>query len=327
MRRAQRSALGHVVWVIFVVGIGILLAFVVTEGATRAGDLFERVPQKIDDENVTLQKIEEQEVRPLGGRYFALHDKEQPTPRALSYMVADLETGAVLLAKEAKTARPIASVTKLMTAIVAQENLPQSAVTTLSQQTLATEGYRGGFSAGQKLKIEELLYPLLLVSSNDAGEAIARFQGRDRFIEKMNEEAIKLGLTNTSFDDPTGLAEGNVSTAEDLIKLAQYLYQNETDILEISRADYYSAGKQVWTNQNRLRTEETFMGGKTGYTYKAGRTGLGLYEISLTNGTRRPIGIAILNSASREQDISEIIDYIETTLYFGPESSLTLNQD
>lgn len=318
MSERTHTNIRHIAWSILVIGICVLVAFLATQAAARASVVLNEVSTnqvaQVNQVSETEEKNED--------AYYMVGNPEAPSLQTDAYLVADLETGQILLRKNHTRIYPIASVTKLITAIVAQETLPQNANTVISEKTLATEGWRGQFEVGQKISIGELLYPLLLVSSNDAGEAIARFKGRDNFIEDMNETARAIGLTKTKFEDPTGLSDGNVSTAEELLILLKHMYENEQDILEMSREDYYSAEKQVWENKNKLAHEETFMGGKTGFTNAAKQTSAGVYEITLVGDVTRPIGIVMLHSSNREVEIRKIIEYLENYLHYGNERTL-----
>src|SRR3989344_891829 len=141
-------------------------------------------------------------------KYFYVNKDLSGEPKvgALAYLVGDLNTGEVILAKNQEEKLPIASVSKLMTALVAKEIGSVDETAQVSKQALATEGVNGGFRAGEKIKIPDLIYPLLLESSNDAAEVIAEHFGREIFIKKMNQRAENLKMSQTSYEDPSGLS-------------------------------------------------------------------------------------------------------------------------
>ncbi|MCD8495159.1 MAG: hypothetical protein LRY46_03635 [Candidatus Pacebacteria bacterium] len=128
---------------------------------------------------------------PLSPHAFYTYLTTVPTPRiqARSYLVADLETGHILLEKDSTRILPIASITKLMTALVTIDRLPRETITSVSRRALNTGGgLRGNLSQGQQLSLNELIYPLLLTSSNEASEVIAETYGRT-FFYGANEQA------------------------------------------------------------------------------------------------------------------------------------------
>ena len=129
-----------------------------------------------------------------------------------AYLVGDLNTGEVILSKNSNKEYPIASISKLMTALVATEIPNANETASVSKTALATYGTNGNFRTGEKIKTGELLYPLLLESSNDAAEILAEHFGRENFIKKMNQEAQRLSMSKTTYEDPSGLFTNNIST-------------------------------------------------------------------------------------------------------------------
>lgn len=316
MSKTHRETLRHSLWTILVIGLGVLAAFLVTEAVAGASNLFEKIAYE-RVENTTYTKTE-----PEKKSYYLVGNAEEPTILAQAFLVADLKTGQILLSEGGKVVLPVASITKLVTAIVAQEEFEDDEIITITKEVLETEGWRGSFTEGEEIAVKELLYPLLMVSSNDAGEALAEHQNRNDFIAKMNDVADEIGLHHTRFNDPTGLSPLNTSTAEDLFILLQHMNENNRDILKITNKDYYSKEEQVWENKSKLRNEDTFVAGKTGFTNKAKRTSAGIYQIPLSGGETRTIGIVILKSESRETDIRSLINYLQKYVHFGTEQSL-----
>lgn len=168
---------------------------------------------------------------------------------------------------------PIASITKLMTALVARE-IPSQEKITITEEVVAIEdiGTSGGFKAGEIFSRYDLEEAALILSSNIAAEAIATHYGRERFIDTMNSFASRLGMANTYFEDPTGLSFKDQSTAEDLNKLILYIYNNAPEILKLTRAqsagihDYKSGKSRKISNINLFAGRPGFIGGKTGTT-------------------------------------------------------------
>ncbi len=242
-----------------------------------------------------------------------------PAVSAEAYLVADLETGEVILGRDESAVKPIASITKLMTAVISLETINQFQNTTISAEAIATNGDYGGLRFGEILPTGDLLYPLLLESSNDAAEALAEHLGRDRFIDLMNQKARALGLERTSFVDPSGIGDGNQSNATDLFLLLRYLYQSKRYVLELTRKveearpelDHY------WRNNSPLVTQANYLGGKSGKTTAAKETLSAIFDLPLAEFERRPIAIILLRSQDRDQDVQTLLNYLRANVFFS----------
>lgn len=207
----------------------------------------------------------------------ALADAPQaPKVSAVSATLVDGLTGRVLYEKNAHEQRPIASITKLMTALVAVRSTPDltQEVKVKREYTLAV-GSSMYLKAEETLTLETLLYGLLLVSGNDAALAIADFcaGGVDTFVQWMNDWAAELGMTNTQFANPNGLPnDAHYSTAADMAKLAKVVLEDEV-LAKIVATKSTTLGGRTFRNHNKLLWQyEGCVGMKTGYTDKAGRT-------------------------------------------------------
>ncbi|MDQ3244954.1 MAG: CapA family protein [bacterium] len=238
---------------------------------------------------------------------------------ANAYVVGDLNTGEVILSKNIDKIYPIASVSKLMTALVAKELENKNITATVSKKALATYGGNGNFRLGEKINTKDLLYPLLLESSNDAAEVLAEHYGRDNFIKKLNLQAQKLTMNSTSFEDPSGLSPNNKSTVGDLFKLAGYLKNNKPEILDITKKKSYSNGvkKHTWFSINQFLRNPQYIGGKSGFTDPAKQTVISTFSIPLAEGIERPIGITLLQSTDRAKDVNTILKYLKKNIYYG----------
>ena len=189
-------------------------------------------------------------------------------------------TGEVVFAKNAQTRHAMASTTKIMTAILALENSDADDVVTVTADAANQEGSAAYIEAGDKIKMKDLLYGLMLNSGNDAAYAVAEYitGSVDNFAERMNIKAEKLGLHDTHFANPSGLdAPDHYTTALDLAKLARYAMSND-DFREIVAERVYTAtlpesgGTLTFSNHNKLlKTYEGATGIKTGYTKATGR--------------------------------------------------------
>ena len=191
-------------------------------------------------------------------------------------IVMEAGSGRVLYEHNADQPRLIASITKLMTALVALESgHGLDEVVTIQEEDTRTEGSALYLRPGEDVKLETLLYGLLLRSGNDAALAIARHCGGsvDSFVEQMNRRARELGMVNSSFANPNGLnEEGHYSTARDMALLARACLENR-ELAQIVSTRTISLEGRTFTNHNKLLWQyEGCVGLKTGYTEKAGRT-------------------------------------------------------
>lgn len=202
---------------------------------------------------------------------------------AQSAILMEQTSGRVLFEKDAYTKRRIASITKIMTAIIAIESGKMSDTVTVSSRAVRAEGSSVYLKEGEKIKLRDLVYGLMLRSGNDAAIAIAEYVGGsvEGFVFLMNQKAEEIGMRNTHFANPHGLddAENHYSTAYDMALLMRYAMHNE-EFRKISGTKVYRAPNpdekwdRIWRNKNKLLTNlyEYCTGGKTGYTKRAKRT-------------------------------------------------------
>lgn len=199
---------------------------------------------------------------------------------ARSAAVIEVQTGTVLFEKNADERMGMASTTKIMTAICAIEKGDPNDVVEITEEMTNIEGSSLYLKAGEKLTLEELLYGLMLHSGNDAAVAIAIHIAGDvpSFVNLMNDMAKKIGLLDTSFQNPNGLYEDtHYTTAKDLARLAAYACKNDffsQIVATKTKTIGHLEGTQVryLTNHNRmLRSYEGADGVKTGFTKQAGR--------------------------------------------------------
>ena len=192
---------------------------------------------------------------------------------ATAAVLLDADTGQVLYEKNGDEQMLIASTTKIMTALVVLEQAGLDDTVTVTRDHMA-EGSSMYLKPGETVRVEELLYGLLLCSGNDAALALtACAGGPEPFVALMNEKAAALGMTRTSFANPNGLdAEGHYSTARDMAALAAAAMEEPT-FRRICSSRSVTIGQRTMENHNRLlRQVEGCVGLKTGYTQAAGRT-------------------------------------------------------
>lgn len=252
-----------------------------------------------------------------GSGYF-IRNPNKPLPvSAKAYVIGDLDTGEIIFEKNKSTVYPIASVSKLITSLVSLDFLNQSTDTTVSRTALAAYGTQGALRLGEKFSIGNLLYPLILESSNDAAEVIAESYGRTNFIDNMNKKVTAIGMMSTSFKDPSGLSPGNVSTAEDLLRLAIHIKDYKSDIFEISKLSKKTIGRHTWYNNSQMTRKYGYVGGKSGYTPEAEKTIVAAFTLPLSEFGARNIGITFLQSDDRLGDVDKILAYVKENIFYS----------
>ena len=238
----------------------------------------------------------------------------------------------ILFQKNPKEILPIASLTKLMTAVIVLEDKENYGLkdtwVTISPEAANQEDVPiyGNLKTGERFNLEQLLDLMLIYSSNDAAWALAEVIGLENFVQKMNQKAGELGLENTNFVNPTGLDPENLyysistqekfnySTVEDLVKLAQYIFLNHPLIFEISlKKGPYSISNGLSdlllpAPHHGLGEGLDFIGGKTGYTDEAGgcflvvfRNEKGSLFFNLILGTKKE---------TRAEEMQKLIDWL-----------------
>jgi len=192
----------------------------------------------------------------------------------------------ILSEKRINEVVPIASLSKLMTAVVSLENYKLDDEIKISSSAISTFSTAGELREKETISVKDLLYITLIESSNDGAEALAEKMGRTDFIFKMNKKAEELGMRNTRFVNPTGLdvftdasekelKETNISTVSDLEKLVVYILKNQPlipQILSLSEKQIKSSNGVVHNLKNTnilLKESSAYLWGKTGYTKEA----------------------------------------------------------
>lgn len=213
----------------------------------------------------------------------------------------DTDTHRILYAENAHYTQSVASISKIMTAIVTIENIDIKKQITVGDEILKAYGSGIYVKQGEKITIEDLLYGLMLRSGNDAALVLAKNVSgtTEKFVNKMNEKARQLGMKDTIFNNPSGLDEekANISSAYDMAILMSYAMQNKDfQTITGTKVRTVKTNKNVykWHNKNKLlNTYKYTTGGKTGFTKKAKRTlvstasknGLNLTVVTINDGS------------------------------------------
>ncbi len=224
---------------------------------------------------------------------------------AQSAVVLDADTGAVRYAHNAQEVLPMASTTKIMTALCAIESGDLDRVYTVKPEYTQTEGSSMYLKPGEQLTIRDTLYGLMLMSGNDAALAVAgECGGLESFVCQMNDKAKELGLSHTHFENPNGLdGETHHTTAKELAELTAFALKNH-DFREIVGTWSTTRANRTMTNHNKmLKLYDGAIGVKTGFTKKCGRC---LVSAAERNG--RTLVAVTLNDPDDWKDHAELLD-------------------
>lgn len=248
-----------------------------------------------------------------GSFYPASGEDSFPDISAVSYALLDTRTGEMVFSQNENQRMPIASVTKIMTALVVLENASLDEIVTVTSDSCGIEGSSIYLYEGEKLSVKDLLYALMLESANDAAVCLAIHTGGsvEEFSDMMNERASKLGIKNTNFNNPHGLEDPeHYSTAHDVALIWQEAMKNTTFRQIVSTKTHRidlpnDEGYRFLSNHNKLlKSYEYCIGGKTGFTKTAGRC--------LVTGAKRDdleLVMVTLNAPSDWQDHENLLNY------------------
>ncbi len=234
---------------------------------------------------------------------------------AKSFKISILGEDAPIYSFEETIRWPIASLTKLLTAIVAIEKFGLDKIIQLTLEDILIEGDTSNLKSGDFFSVRDLIVAMLTVSSNDAAYVLARSYGYNNFIEAMKDKAFAIGMANSFFVDPTGLSTLNQSTARDLEKLANYIFKNYPNLLAISRnKENYITEKESGrinklVNINKFAGDFDFIGGKTGYIEEARGNLWSIFKWQNLN-----ILIIVLGSNDRFLDTSKLYNWTKNRL-------------
>lgn len=246
---------------------------------------------------------------------------------AQSAIAIDAQTGKILYKKNSQDIRSMASITKLMTALVFIDNNPgwQEEITIKS-----SDQRNGGIvhlNTGEIISLQDLFYITLIASDNGAAVTLARATGltEEEFVKKMNDKAEQIGLVNTQFVEPTGLNRKNVATVEDIVKLLNLALKNNHITNATSLASYEFEVKRLETVRFiKIRNTDwlvdsylNVIGGKTGHLESAGYS----LTVKISGEQAQEIIVAVLGSATnydRFQDVKAISDWLYTNYKWRP---------
>lgn len=229
----------------------------------------------------------------------------------------DLSSERFFYQKNINEPLAIASLTKLMTALVVLENYDLDGLIKISKTAIETEGNKGALVLGEELTVKELLKIMLIESSNDAAAALAEKNGElsvQEFVELMNQKALALDMRQTKFKDPSGLNGGNVSSVSDLVKLAKYLFSAWPEVAQITRTSALTVFSADGKISHQLKNTNQLLGkipdiiaGKTGYSDEANGCLLIVAQINENN----KIITVVLGSSDRFGETEQLLNWLK----------------
>lgn len=241
-----------------------------------------------------------------------------PQVDAAGALVQFLDADYALFRYNSYTQWPIASISKLLTAVVVLEKLGSDKKIPISQTAVDTEGTAGDLRSGEVYTSEDLLKIMLLSSSNDAATAFEEYAGgREVFAGQLNAKARQLGMDRTAFQDASGLSDQNQSNANDLMKLVRYIAENHPDLFAWSRLPSIRVQPlntiEVKTidNVNPMVARKEFLGGKTG-TSPAARENL----VAIFSLFNQRIVLVLLGSHDRVAVTTTLLQWIQNAYSF-----------
>lgn len=237
-------------------------------------------------------------------------------------LIADLDTGEVLLNKDMGKPLPVASLTKLMTGVVVSELVYLERTISIVSWMLGDVIQSYPFKAGDTYSAIDLLYPLLMESSNGAAEALSGFLGEKEFVNQMNGKAKALNMEDTKWADASGVSEENISTLKDLARLAKYILDKRKFLFDITTGkpmDAFSVSAlSNITNFNEFASSSGIVGMKNGETKAAKQSILSVWKFKLPDGTERNFLVGLLRSDERTKETNLLLNWLTTSFSLRP---------
>lgn len=287
----------------FNVSLVVGTVFLVLPLGVMASLHFFAVPEKLDVVEIASAATQRLVVR-----------AEAPVLTVRSYAIFDVESGEVLASDSGDTPYPIASITKLVSAAAAKvQDVPLESTTAITWSDLVAEGRAGKLEVAQHYTLRELLFPLLLESSNHAAAVLERNYG-DALLVTMHEIAKEYGAAHSVFADASGLSVGNSASAHDLVKLTAGLYREHPFIFDVATLPQYIGTHTGWVNNNPVRSEGVYRGGKHGYTDAAKRTIVALFDEDIDDDVRT-VGYVVLGSDDLRSDVAALRTFVQEAVH------------
>lgn len=235
---------------------------------------------------------------------------------ARSSIMMDMDTKKILYSNNINEQRSVASISKIMTAVIAIESGKMDDIVTIGDEIDKSYGSGIYIEKGEEISLRDLVYGLMLRSGNDASYAIANYIDGDNFVDLMNNKAKEIGMVNTIFNNPNGLDEekGNYSTAYDMAILTSYANKIDEYRKIVSTKKYVVKTNKktyLWTNKNKMLFNYKYAtGGKTGFTHKAKRT-----LVTTASKDNMNLVVVTLNDGNDFEDHKKLFEYGFSNFY------------
>lgn len=249
----------------------------------------------------------------LSANYLDKETSDRIKRNVDSIIAKDLGTKQLIFSKDEQKRTQPASLTKIMTAIIAIESGRMNEVVTITKEMIQVEPTKANLRVGEKFYLRDLVKAAMVMSANDAAMSIGVYLGDgdvDDFVKEMNSKAKKIGMKNTNFTNPCGFDIGNhYSTALDLLNLSEYAIKNNAfnEMAKLKRHDFRSLNTRrayaAYTHNKLLNNYKYAVGIKTGYTQKAGPC-----LIARAKNGNKDVLVVMLNSDHRWNDIKVILE-------------------
>lgn len=238
-----------------------------------------------------------------------------PKVNALSYIIADVNTGFVFAEKDSTEKLPVSSLTNIMTAVISDEIYRDDHKVPVNiSNDHADLNY--DMEKGDVLTITEMLRPLLIGGKDLAGDSIAISAGKPMFIGLMNIKAKALKMTDTKFYDTVGTNSENVSTASDMFRLVSYFYRKHSYLSKVTTVKSYKIDESSshksysWTNNSSLLDQSVIMT-QHGETQDSKQVATSIFNFPI-NGKDRKVAVVVLGSSSKDEDTLSLVNWLKT---------------
>lgn len=300
-------------WQTLILIILILVSFSLTNikiGAPERTNtaVFEAVQTDIDSQKASLLSSS-LEIRKNPVRNWEVLD---PKIAAAAVIVQSLDENFPFFHLNTYKIWPLASLSKLLTAVVVLEEIGPNKKILITDRALETKGEAGEFRSGEIYTAQDLLKIMLLSSSNDAAVAFEDYVGgKDEFLKLLNRKANALGMSQTLLHDGSGLSDLNQSTASDILRLTKYILEREPEIFNWSRLPHFlvqpinEPRSRTVYNVNSLVVSQDFLGGKTGTSEEAKENLAAIFSLE-----NQRVVMILLGSRDRVKDAEMLLTWV-----------------
>lgn len=235
-----------------------------------------------------------------------------------SCLVHSLDDDIPLFYENTQIEHQLASVTKLLTAVVVYENIDLREEVVISEFAVNyAESTAGNLYPGETYYAEDLIKIMLMTSSNSASIALEEYFGREEFLTMMNQKAWNIGMTRSNFEDGSGLSNFNTGTARDVLYLIKYINTHYPEILEWTAIEEETFHTTDIARANTLKnivpfvvSRESYVYGKTGTTSVAGQNIVAIFNLINISGDDRNVVLILFNSPDRYEELDRLVDWV-----------------